>query len=53
MDAMKLTGMVVAVVLTVPVVANAEPGTLALIEMGLVGALYVLRRRRLALDGLR
>jgi hypothetical protein len=53
MDAMKLTGIVVAVVLTVPIVANAEPGTLALIEIGLVGVLYMLRRRRLSLDGWR
>jgi hypothetical protein len=53
MDAMKLTGMVVAVVLTVPIAAIAETGTLALIEIGLVGALYMLRRRRLAMDGWR
>ena len=53
MDAKKLTGTVIAVVLTVPVSASAEPGTLALIEIGLIGMLYVLRRRRLALGGLR
>ena len=47
MDAKKLTGVLIAAVLTASIAATAEPGTLAFIELGLIGALYVLRRRRL------
>jgi len=46
MDTKKLTAVLVATVLTVPIIATAEPGTLALIEVGLVGLLCVLRKRR-------
>lgn len=53
MDAKKLTGGLVAVALTAPIIATAQPGTLALIEIGLIGLLYVLRRRRLALEAFR
>ena len=47
MDAKKLTGMLIAVVLAVPIIATAPSGTLALIDVGLLGLLYVVRRRRL------
>ncbi len=47
MDAKKLTGMMVAVLIAVPIVAAASPEILAWIEIGLVGLLYVVRRRRL------
>ena len=47
MDAKKLTGMLIAVVLAVPIIATAPSGTLALIDVGLIGLLYVIRRRRL------
>jgi hypothetical protein len=46
MDAKKLMGMLVAVALVVPLIANAQTGTLAWIDVGLIGALYVIRRRR-------
>ena len=49
MDAKKLTGVLVATVLTVSIATTAEAGTLALIEIGLVGLLFVLRRRRLTM----
>ena len=48
-DAKKLTGVLVAAVLTVTIAATAEQDTLALIDIGLVGLLYILRRRRLTL----
>ena len=47
MDAKKLTGMLIAVVLAVAIIATVPSGTLALIDVGLVGLLYVIRRRRL------
>jgi hypothetical protein len=47
MDAKKLTGMLIVVVLAVPIIATAPSGTLALIDAGLIGLLYVIRRRRL------
>lgn len=53
MDAKKLTGVLIAAGLTMSIAATAEPGTLALIEIGLVGALYVLRRRRLTVKASR
>ncbi len=46
MDAKKLTGALLALALTASIVATAEAETLAMIEIGLVGMLYVLRRRR-------
>ena len=46
MDAKKITGMLIAVVLAVPIITTAPSGALALIEVGLVGLLYVVRRRR-------
>ena len=46
MDAKKLTGALVAVVLAVPILVNATPATLAVIEVGLIGVLYAIRRRR-------
>lgn len=46
MDAKKLAGLLVAVVLVVPMLAHAGPGTLGLIDVGLIGLLYCIRRRR-------
>ena len=48
MDAKKLGGLMIALVVIVPIIATAPPGTLAWLECGLVGLLYVMRRRRLA-----
>ena len=53
MDAKKLTGVMIAVVLAVPIIATARPGTLALVDIGLIGLLYVVRRRRSALQASR
>jgi hypothetical protein len=47
MDAKKLAGMMVAVLLAVPIIANAQPEMLAAIDFGLVGLLLFLRRRRI------
>jgi hypothetical protein len=46
MDAKKLTGLLIAVVIVVPIVAHAGPGTLGLIDVGLIGLLYCIRRQR-------
>ena len=46
MDVKKFSGLMIAAGLAVPVIMIAPPGLLALIEVGLIGALYVLRRRR-------
>jgi hypothetical protein len=46
MDAKKLSGALIAVVLTVPIIATAPPSALALLDVALIGALYVVRRRR-------
>jgi hypothetical protein len=46
MDAKKLAGLAMAVALAVWIIVTAPPGTLAMIEVGLIGLLYVLRRRR-------
>ena len=48
MDVKKIAGLLLAVLLVVPLIATAAPGTLALIDVGLVGLLYVMRRRRSA-----
>jgi MYXO-CTERM domain-containing protein len=48
MDAKKLTGMLVAVLIVVPILATAPPSTLALVEVALVGLLFGIRRRRVA-----
>ena len=53
MDAKKFTGLLVAVVLAVPIIATAPPGTLALMEIGLVGLLFVVRRRRSTVEAAR
>jgi F0F1-type ATP synthase assembly protein I len=49
MDAKKVSGVLVAVVIGVPVIAMASAETLALIEAGLIGLLFGIRRRRAAL----
>lgn len=48
MDVKKLAGLLMAFVLAVPIISTAPPGTLALVDFGLIGLLYVIRRRRLA-----
>ena len=48
MDAKKLTGMLVAVLIVVPILATAPPSTLALVEAALIGLLFGIRRRRVA-----
>jgi hypothetical protein len=47
MDAKKLSGVLIAAVLAVPIIASAPPAVLALLDVALLGALYVIRRRRL------
>ena len=47
MDAKKVVGTLVSGVLAVLVVATAPAEALAWIEVGLVGSLYVVRRRRM------
>ena len=46
MDVKKLAGLLIASVLAVSVIATAPPSTLALMDLGLIGLLYVIRRRR-------
>jgi len=48
MDAKKFTGMLVAVLIVVPILATAPPSTLALVEAALIGLLFGIRRRRVA-----
>ncbi len=48
MDAKKLAGVLIAIALAVPIIATASPGTLGLIDIGLIGLLYFVRRRRSA-----
>ena len=53
MDAMKVTGVLVAVVLAGLVGKAAPDGALAWIEVALVGLLYVVRQRRMNIEVLR
>jgi hypothetical protein len=53
MDAKKITGILMAAALTALVAALAPAGTLALMEVGLVGLFYVVRRRRTSFEALR
>jgi hypothetical protein len=53
MDAMKVTGVLIAVVLAGCVVKAAPEGALAWIDVALVGLLYVVRQRRLNVEVLR
>ena len=53
MDAKKITGILMAAALTAMVAAVAPAGTLALMEVGLVGLFYVVRRRRTSFEALR
>jgi hypothetical protein len=48
MDAMKVAGLMVAGVVAVPFIAAANAEVLALIEVSLIGLLYVVRRHRLS-----
>jgi hypothetical protein len=47
MDAKKLSGVLLAFVLAVSIITTAPPAVLALLDVALIGALYVVRRRRL------
>jgi hypothetical protein len=47
MDAKKLSGVLIAFVLAVSIIATAPPAALAWLDIALIGALYVVRRRRL------
>lgn len=47
MDVKKLAGALLAFALAIPIIATAPPETLALVDVGLIGVLYLLRRRRL------
>ena len=47
MDVKKFAGLLLALVLAVPFIATAAQGTLALVDIGLIGLLFVVRRRRL------
>ena len=46
MDAMKLAGLSMSAGLTALVIVTASPGTLAVLDVALVAALYVIRNRR-------
>lgn len=46
MDATKLTGVLMSAGLTTLVIMTASPSTLALLDLALIGALYVIRIRR-------
>jgi len=50
MDAKKLTAMLIGVLVAVPVLAAASQGTLAVVDIGLIGLLYIVRRRREAME---
>jgi hypothetical protein len=52
MDAKKLTGLLIAVALALPIIATAQPETLAVIDIGLIGLLYVVRRRRFRIESM-
>lgn len=49
MDAKKVSAMLVAGVIAVLIIATASPETLVLIEFGLIGLLFGIRRRRTVL----
>ena len=46
MDVKKLAGVLIAFSLAVLIIRTATPGTLAVIDVGLIGLLYVIRSRR-------
>jgi hypothetical protein len=46
MDAKKLSGVLIVFVLAVSIIATAPPPVLAVLDVALIGALYVIRRRR-------
>jgi hypothetical protein len=48
MDAKKLSGVLIACALAVSIIAAAPPAALAMLDVALIGALYVIRRRRSA-----
>ena len=50
MDVKSFAGMLIVFVLTVAIIATGSPGTLALLDIGLIGLLYVLRHRRSAIS---
>ena len=50
MDAKTITGVMMAAALTALVATLAPAGTLALMEVALVGLFYVVRRRRMSFE---
>jgi hypothetical protein len=46
MDAKKLAGFLVTLLIASALIANANPGTLGVVDIGLIGLLYIIRRRR-------
>jgi hypothetical protein len=46
MDAKKLAGIFIALLIAAGLIANANPGTLGVVDIGLIGLLYIIRRRR-------
>ena len=46
MDVKKLAGFLVALLIAAALIANANPGTLGVLDIGLIGLLYIIRRRR-------
>ena len=46
MDAKKLAGILIAFLIAAPIVATANPGTLGVVDIALIGLLYIIRRRR-------
>ena len=46
MDAKKLAACLIALLIASALIANANPGTLGVVDIGLVGLLYIIRRRR-------
>jgi hypothetical protein len=46
MDAKKLAGFLVALLIAAALIANANPGILGVVDIGLIGLLCIIRRRR-------
>lgn len=53
MDAKKIGGVLIAMVLLVAIAGTANPETLAWMDVGLIGLFYVVRRRRISAAALR
>ena len=53
MDTKSFTGVLIAVVFAALIIATTHAGTLAWIDVALVGLFYAVRRRRLSTEALR